>query len=81
MEEAAGDVAKNSARVTIQVRKNGPYYIEGPIQLVDADGNPFEVDDKVWLCRCGGSANKPFCDGTHKRIGFQSEVHPDRSGG
>ena len=61
--------------VRIQVRRNGPYFIEGPVELVDADGNPFEVEDKIWLCRCGGSENKPFCDGTHKRIGFESDVN------
>ncbi len=54
--------------VTITVRPNGPYRIQGPITLIDADGNPLAVDsDMVFLCRCGGSSTKPFCDGTHKR--------------
>jgi len=56
------------------VRPDGPYRIKGPVKLVDVDGNEFQVKgDTIALCRCGGSANKPFCDGTHKRIGFQAE--------
>ncbi len=65
------------AQVTITVRSNGPYRIAGPIKLVDADGNEFTIEsgrEFVALCRCGGSFNKPFCDGTHKRIGFQAET-------
>jgi CDGSH-type Zn-finger protein len=59
-------------KVTIQTRPNGPYLVKGPVRLVDADGNEFPVSgDTVALCRCGGSTNKPFCDGTHSRIGFQ----------
>ncbi len=61
------------ADVKITVRSNGPYRVEGPITLVDADGNEFDISARggtVALCRCGGSTNKPFCDGTHTRIGF-----------
>jgi CDGSH-type Zn-finger protein len=57
----------------ITVRENGPFLIRGPIRLVDADGAEFHLPaDKlaVALCRCGGSTNKPFCDGTHSRTGF-----------
>ncbi|HTN49312.1 MAG TPA: CDGSH iron-sulfur domain-containing protein [Burkholderiaceae bacterium] len=50
---------------------NGPLMIEGAVEFDAADGSTF-VTDKVWLCRCGHSGNKPFCDGTHKRIGFRS---------
>ena len=55
---------------------NGPLLIEGPIQLVDARGIALETKDRprVALCRCGNSANKPFCDGTHSRVGFQDPV-------
>jgi CDGSH-type Zn-finger protein len=64
------------AQVKITVRKNGPYRVEAPpgtIELVDADGNPYDIAGKpaFSLCRCGGSVNKPFCDGTHSKIGFQ----------
>ncbi len=62
------------AEVTIRVKKNGPYRVEGPVRLIDADGNAWDLTGKeagFSLCRCGGSVNKPFCDGTHSRIGFQ----------
>ncbi|MCL6548381.1 MAG: CDGSH iron-sulfur domain-containing protein [Alicyclobacillus sp.] len=59
------------ADVVITVRDNGPYRIEGPVKLVDAEGNEFEHKDKFSLCRCGHSQNKPFCDGSHSREGFQ----------
>ena len=60
-------------RRAVQTRPNGPYLVQGPIHLVDADGKEFTVTgDRVALCRCGGSTNKPFCDGTHSKIGFQA---------
>lgn len=59
------------ADVTITPRDNGPYLVKGPIQLIDIDGNEFKLDrETIALCRCGGSTNKPFCDGTHSKIGF-----------
>lgn len=61
--------------VTIRMRPNGPFLIEGPITVVDANGNAFPLNpDKpaVALCRCGQSSKRPFCDGTHNRCGFQS---------
>jgi len=60
----------------IQVRKNGPLRIEGEnILIVDAEGRPFGLAGRtvVSLCRCGHSSNKPFCDGTHGRSGFDSD--------
>jgi CDGSH-type Zn-finger protein len=60
-------------KVTISTRPNGPYLVKGPIQLLDPDGKAFPVSgDTVALCRCGQSANKPFCDGTHNKVGFQA---------
>lgn len=62
------------ADVTIHVRKNGPYRVEGAINLLDHDGNPILIPEGktfISLCRCGGSVTKPFCDGTHSRIGFK----------
>jgi CDGSH-type Zn-finger protein/uncharacterized Fe-S cluster protein YjdI len=59
-----------SGSVTVYPQPNGPLRIEGAIEFRAADGSTF-VTEKVWLCRCGNSANKPFCDGTHKRIGFR----------
>jgi CDGSH-type Zn-finger protein len=61
--------------IKITVRKNGPYRVEAPegsVELVDADGNKYDLTGKTVfsLCRCGGSINKPFCDGTHSKLGF-----------
>jgi CDGSH iron-sulfur domain-containing protein 3 len=56
--------------VTITVLKSGPYLVKGPIKLVHADGKE-EIKDGAHLCRCGASSNKPFCDGTHVKIGFE----------
>lgn len=53
--------------------KNGPIKITTPVDIVDGDGNPVALPaDKpaVFLCRCGASSRKPFCDGTHKTNGF-----------
>jgi CDGSH-type Zn-finger protein len=63
------------ADVKITVRKNGPFRVEAPegsVELVDADGNKYDLTGKTAfaLCRCGGSVNKPYCDGTHSKIGF-----------
>ena len=66
--------------VVIKARENGPYKVTGPVRIIDVDGNEYDLSDKgeaVALCRCGGSQAKPFCDGTHKRIGFQA---PERAG-
>jgi CDGSH-type Zn-finger protein len=49
---------------------SGPYWVRGRIQVIAADGFEYEVRNRVSLCRCGGSGNKPFCDGTHASIGF-----------
>ena len=53
----------------IKVTENGPYEILG-VPLADDTGTPFGTTDRAFLCRCGGSANKPYCDGTHKSNGF-----------
>ena len=61
--------------VEIKARHNGPYKITGPIRLIDADGIEYDLSERaetIALCRCGGSQRKPFCDGTHKQIGFQA---------
>jgi len=61
--------------VVIKVRENGPYKVTGPVKVIDVDGSEYDLSFKgpaIALCRCGGSSTKPFCDGTHKRIGFQA---------
>jgi CDGSH-type Zn-finger protein len=59
--------------VTIRVRDNGPLLVEGPVTVIDADGNKFEIPagkPAIALCRCGQSQRRPFCDGTHKACGW-----------
>lgn len=60
----------------ITVSHNGPLRVEGEFEILDPQGKAFGLAGrtKVSLCRCGHSANKPFCDGTHKTIGFTDEV-------
>ena len=60
--------------VTITVKDNGPYLVHGGASILDADGNEFDVKDQktIALCRCGASEDSPFCNGTHRKIGFKS---------
>lgn len=59
--------------VKITATDNGPYLVEGAARVFDAEGDEFHAPgSKIWLCRCGGSGNKPFCDGTHKERGFEA---------
>ncbi len=60
------------AEVKIDARPNGPYVITGSIELRDTNGNVLPTQERTVLCRCGASTNKPFCDGTHSKIGFQA---------
>jgi CDGSH-type Zn-finger protein len=60
-------------RTKMTALEGGPYLLKSPVVLLDADGNEFRTDRAtVALCRCGGSQNKPFCDGTHSRVGFRA---------
>ncbi len=60
----------------IQPVNNGPLRVEGDFKLVDGTGKAWDLGGrtKVSLCRCGQSANKPFCDGAHAKTGFKSEL-------
>lgn len=63
------------ADVQMTVKDSGPYLVKGPITLTDAEGNDFTLDkETVALCRCGASTNQPFCNGTHRKIEFESVV-------
>ena len=62
--------------VQIRMRRNGPLVVEGPVTLTDSAGNAFPLNpDKpaIALCRCGASANRPFCDGAHNKCDFESD--------
>jgi CDGSH iron-sulfur domain-containing protein 3 len=63
------------ADVIIRVSKNGPYEVEGGAKLFDHQGKEYQEDQfpPLYLCRCGQSKNKPFCDGSHEDAGFKAE--------
>jgi CDGSH-type Zn-finger protein len=70
--------------VVIKVRHSGPYKVTGPITLIDADDKEYDLGvmgETIVLCRCGGSTNKPFCDGTHSQIGFAAAERAVRESG
>jgi len=58
--------------VRITPTDNGPYMVEGPIRVLDADGTEYDLSPQTttFLCRCGRSSTKPFCDGTHEQASF-----------
>jgi len=64
----------SGARITC--KSNSSIRIEGEFKLYDLEGNEFDLGERthVSLCRCGASEDKPFCDGMHKKAGFQSEI-------
>jgi CDGSH-type Zn-finger protein len=53
--------------------RNGPLMVSGPLEVVSGTGRTVMRGSETFLCRCGASSNKPFCDGTHKKIGFTAE--------
>jgi uncharacterized Fe-S cluster protein YjdI len=55
----------------VEVLKDGPIMMEGPITLIGSNGRREVVGSACYFCRCGASKNKPFCDGSHKEIGFK----------
>ena len=66
----------------VKVTENGPYILSGVDTMTRMpDGKSYDVAGNVAMCRCGGSKNKPFCDGTHKKIGFRGDKDPGRTPG
>ena len=67
------DKETTTMAVTVKAIENGPLMVDGECQVIDAQGNTLpSKGDKTFLCRCGSSANKPYCDGTHKTVAFKS---------
>jgi len=62
----------------IEPTKNGPYKVENITELENYKGEPIQARSPMFLCRCGNSNNKPFCDGTHMKVGFTDEKQSDR---
>ncbi len=56
----------------MNVRANGPTRVSGTVDFVDSEGNIVKSETDFSLCRCGHSANKPFCDGSHKTNNFEA---------
>lgn len=56
---------------SLNIAKNGPILVKGKFTLTDAAGNTVETAESIALCRCGHSANKPFCDGAHRKANFE----------
>ena len=69
---------QRTTAVTIKIVNNGPLQIKGPISLIDHHGNPLPepLRRTVFLCRCGQSQSKPFCDGSHTRTNFTQTLYP-----
>ncbi len=70
------DAVAAAPGVKITVRPNGPFRVEGPISLVDVNGQERDLTGKpaISLCRCGLSSKRPFCDGTHGREGWKCDA-------
>ena len=68
------------APVTVKTVDDGPLQVKGPVRLVDHDGEEHTVKSgrTLFLCRCGNSGSKPFCDGAHAKVGFEAR---ERSSG
>ena len=57
--------------IKVQILPDGPILIRGDVEVTHADGSSETKSDSTAFCRCGASASKPYCDGSHKRIGFK----------
>ena len=68
--EPDGENLEPDLPVEISVTPDGALWLSGGITVERSDGQPFETRNRVTLCRCGNSGNKPLCDGMHKEIGF-----------
>jgi len=67
--DSAGDVV--SEATSVELIKNGPMMVKGAVSIAYPDGTKVERERATAFCRCGSSANKPFCDGAHKKVGFE----------
>jgi CDGSH-type Zn-finger protein len=68
--EAGGEQLEPALPVSVGVVRDGPLWVRGRVPVTSADGETYEVRNRVTLCRCGHSETKPFCDGSHKHVGF-----------
>jgi CDGSH-type Zn-finger protein/uncharacterized Fe-S cluster protein YjdI len=73
VERPAGAAAPVPATNTATLTARGPTHLRGDLALMAADGSVAHADTRMALCRCGGSRNKPFCDGSHEKLGFADD--------
>jgi uncharacterized Fe-S cluster protein YjdI/CDGSH-type Zn-finger protein len=73
-----GDAAARTESAVVQAQRNGPYFLRGNVTVLDVNGQVVSRGPRVALCRCGATQNAPFCDNSHRRIGFQD---PPSGGG
>ncbi|HVY05259.1 MAG TPA: CDGSH iron-sulfur domain-containing protein [Burkholderiales bacterium] len=66
-------LAARDGPLDLTLKKDGPLYFSGNLELVSGTGRTVDRLREAWLCRCGQSAKKPYCDGTHKKIGFRGD--------
>lgn len=62
----------DAGKVQITMLPEGPYEVVGEIEMLGLDGEIIKTKKKIYLCRCGASTHKPFCDGTHSKVGFEA---------
>ena len=70
--QASVELARRDGALAVTPTPNGPLHVEGPLEIVSGTGRTVTRTADTWLCRCGHSADKPFCDGSHKRAGFSA---------
>lgn len=77
IERASQAVKDDAGEVRVQVLKDGPLIVQGTQRIAHADGREETIETKAAYCRCGASGKKPFCDGSHARVGFRDEPATD----
>jgi CDGSH-type Zn-finger protein len=68
--QSSEPLARRNGLLAVTPTKNGPLEVTGSLEICSGTGRTILRTQQTWLCRCGGSSNKPYCDGTHKKIGF-----------
>jgi CDGSH-type Zn-finger protein/uncharacterized Fe-S cluster protein YjdI len=71
--QESSPLAQRGGVLAIKPLRNGPLMVSGSLEIISGTGRTMACGTETFFCRCGGSANKPFCDGSHKRIGFQAD--------
>lgn len=66
-------LAARDGELRLTPKKDGPLYFSGSLELVSGTGRMLNRVQETWLCRCGQSQNKPYCDGSHKKVGFKAD--------